>query len=59
MVDVAERGDVVWKALRTFQSANAEFADSQIAHSGASAGCQKTMTFDRGGAKSAGMTFIV
>jgi predicted nucleic-acid-binding protein len=55
---VIERAEVVWKALRAFQSANADFADSLIAHSAASAGCEKTMTFDRGAAKSAGMTLI-
>jgi predicted nucleic-acid-binding protein len=48
----------LWKALRAFQSANADFADCVIAHSAASAGCEKTMTFDRGAAKSAGMTLI-
>jgi predicted nucleic-acid-binding protein len=55
---VIERAEVVWKALRAFQSANADFADCLIAHSAASAGCEKTMTFDRGAAKSAGMTLL-
>jgi predicted nucleic-acid-binding protein len=55
---VIERAEVVWKALRAFQSANADFADCLIAHSAASAGCEKTMTFDRGAAKSAGMTLV-
>jgi predicted nucleic-acid-binding protein len=55
---VIERAEVVWKALRAFQSANADFADCLIAHSAASAGCQKTMTFHRGAAKSAGMMLI-
>jgi predicted nucleic-acid-binding protein len=55
---VIERAEVVWKALRAFQSVNADFADCLIAHSAASAGCEKTMTFDRGAAKSAGMTLI-
>jgi predicted nucleic-acid-binding protein len=55
---VIERAEVVWKALRAFQSANADFADCLIAHSAASAGCEKTMTFDRGAAKSAGMTLM-
>jgi predicted nucleic-acid-binding protein len=55
---VIERAEVVWKALRAFQSANADFADCLIARSAASAGCEKTMTFDRGAAKSAGMTLI-
>jgi predicted nucleic-acid-binding protein len=55
---VIERAEMVWKALRTFQSVNADFADCLIAHSAASAGCEKTMTFDRGAAKSAGMTLM-
>src|ERR1700676_544388 len=55
---VIERAEVVWKALRAFQSANADFADCLIAHSAASAGCEKTMTFDRGAAKSARIKLI-
>ena len=55
---VIERAEVVWKALRAYQSVKADFADCLIAHSAASAGCEKTMTFDRGAAKSAGMTLI-
>lgn len=55
---VIERAEVVWKALRAFQSANADFADCLIAISAASAGCEKTMTFDRGAAKSTGMTLM-
>jgi predicted nucleic-acid-binding protein len=55
---VIERAEVVWKALRAFQSVNADFADCLIAHSAASAGCEKTITFDRGAAKSAGMTLL-
>jgi predicted nucleic-acid-binding protein len=55
---IIERAEVVWKALRGFQSANADFADCLIAHSAASAGCERTMTFDRGAAKSAGMTLM-
>src|ERR1700692_4902531 len=55
---VIERAEVVWKALRAFQSANADFADCLIALSAASAGCEKTMTFDRGAAKNAGMILL-
>ena len=55
---VIERAEVVWKALRAFQSVNADFADCLIAYSAASAGCEKTMTFDRGAAKIAGMTLM-
>ena len=53
---VVEQAEVVWKALRAFQTANADFADCLIARSAAAAGCEKTMTFDRGAAKSGGMT---
>ena len=47
-----------WKALRVFQSANADFADCLIERSAAVAGCDRTMTFDRGAAKSCGMTLV-
>lgn len=53
-----ERAEIVWKALRSFQSLNTDFADSLIACSAAAAGCERTMTFDRGAAKNSGMTLI-
>jgi predicted nucleic-acid-binding protein len=46
------------KALRAFEPAQADFADCLLARSAAFAGCEKTMTFDRGAAKSAGMILI-
>ena len=55
---VVERAEIVWKALRIFQTANVDFADCLIERSAAAAGCEKTMTFDRGAAKSAGMTLL-
>jgi predicted nucleic-acid-binding protein len=55
---VTERAEVVWKALRVFQSTNADFADCLIARSAASVECEKTMTFDRGAAKNVGMTLL-
>lgn len=55
---VVESAEVVWKALRLVQSSNADFADCLISCSAAAAGCVKTMTFDRGAAKGAGMTLI-
>jgi predicted nucleic-acid-binding protein len=55
---VVERAEIVWKALRIFQSANVDFADCLIERSAAAAGCEKTMTFDRGAAKNAGMTLL-
>jgi predicted nucleic-acid-binding protein len=55
---VVERAETVWKALRIFQRSNADFADCLIERSAAALGCAKTMTFDRGAAKSAGMALI-
>ena len=55
---VVERTEIVWKALRVFQSANADFADCLIERSAAVAGCDRTMTFDRGAAKGCGMTLV-
>lgn len=55
---VVERSETVWKALRLFQGSNADFADCLIERSAASAGCERTMTFDRGAAKSCGMALL-
>ena len=55
---VVDRAETVWKALRLFQSANADFADCLIERSAAAAGCERTMTFDRGGAKGCGMALV-
>ena len=55
---VLERAETVWKALRVFESGSADFADCLIERSAASAGCDQTMTFDRGAAKACGMTLI-
>lgn len=41
-----------------FQTADADFADCIIERSAAAMGCEKTMTFDRGAAKGAGMTLV-
>jgi predicted nucleic-acid-binding protein len=54
---VVERAEIVWKALRVLQATNGDFTDCLISCSAAAAGCQKTMTFDRGAAKSS-MTLI-
>jgi len=53
-----ERAEIVWKALRVFQSANADFADCLIERSAAVAGCDRTMTFDRGAVTGCGMTLV-
>lgn len=56
--NVIERTELVWKALRTFRTANVDIADCLIERSAAAAGCEETMTFDRGAAKSVGMTLL-
>jgi predicted nucleic-acid-binding protein len=53
---LVERAEVVWKALHLFERANADFADCLIGTSAAAAGCEQTMTFDRGAVKNSGMT---
>jgi predicted nucleic-acid-binding protein len=55
---VVEKPDIVWQAVRLFQSGSADFADCLIFRSAAAAGCEKTMTFDRDAAKSGGMTLL-
>lgn len=55
---VIDRADEVMKALRVFKASSADFADCLIERTAASAGCAKTMTFDVGAAKAAGMTLI-
>jgi predicted nucleic-acid-binding protein len=55
---VIDRADEVMKALRVFKASSADFADCLIERTAASAGCNRTMTFDVGAAKSAGMTLI-
>lgn len=55
---IVEQAEIVWKALRVFRSSHADFADCLIAQSAASAGCEKAVTFDRGAAKTGGMTLL-
>ena len=55
---VVERGDTVWKGLRLLQRSGGDFADCLIACSAQTAGCTKTLTFDRGAAKNGGMTLV-
>jgi predicted nucleic-acid-binding protein len=55
---VLERAEQVSQALRTFGASGADFADCLIERTAAAAGCEKTMTFDTGGAKFAGMTLM-
>jgi predicted nucleic-acid-binding protein len=53
-----ERAEQVSQALRVFDASAADFADCLIERTAAAMGCEKTMTFDRGAAKGAGMTLI-
>ena len=55
---VVERADLVWKALRLYSSTSADFADCLIERSASAAGCERTVTFDRGAAKHCGMTLV-
>lgn len=55
---VVERADLVMRALRVYGAGKADFADCLIERSASSAGCPRTMTFDVGAAKHAGMTLI-
>jgi predicted nucleic-acid-binding protein len=56
---VVEQTDQVLQALRVFVSSKADFADCLIERSASQVGCEKTMTFDAGVAKHAGMTLIL
>jgi predicted nucleic-acid-binding protein len=56
---VIENAETVWKAVRSFQSGNADFADCLIERAAAVAGCEKTITFDLTAAKGGGMTLLV
>ena len=55
---VVERAETVWKALRLFQATKSDFADCLIERSASAAGCEWTVTFDRGAAKGCGMRFV-
>ena len=55
---MVERADQVMRALRVFGDGKADFADCLIERSAAGAGCDKTMTFDVGASKHAGMALI-
>jgi len=52
---IVERAEIVWRALRTFGAAKADFADCLIERSAAAAGCARTLTFDVAAAKRCGM----
>jgi len=53
-----ESSESVWKALRVFRGATADFADSVIDAASHQAGCATVMTFDRAASKLNGMTLL-
>ena len=53
-----DRVAVVASAVRIYASSKADFSDCLIERLCSSAGCSKTMTFDRGAAKMAGMQLL-
>ena len=55
---VVEQAGIVWKALRAYRSSKADFADCLIARGAEAAGCERTVTFDRGASKHAGMELL-
>lgn len=55
---LVERADQVLRALRVFGEGKSDFADCLIERSAAGAGCERTMTFDVGASRHAGMTLI-
>ena len=52
---VVQDAEIAWKALRLFETSKADFADCLIERTAFTAGCARTMTFD----KRAGMTLLV
>ncbi len=53
-----EDGDVVWQALREFETGNADFADCLIAHRNHSKGCATTYSFDHRAARGSYFTLV-
>jgi predicted nucleic-acid-binding protein len=53
-----DRAAVVASAVRIYAGSKADFSDCLIERLSASAGCERTMTFDKAAAKMAGMVLI-
>lgn len=53
-----DRAAVVASAVRVYSASKADFSDCLIERLSASAGCERTMTFDKAAAKTAGMVLI-
>jgi len=54
---VVQDSEIVWKALRSFESGKADFADCLIQAVAVAAGCERTMTFAKQASK-AGMVLL-
>lgn len=55
---IVAQAETVWKVLRQFRANDADFADCLIACSGTDAGCDYTLTFDKGAVKGCGMQLL-
>jgi len=55
---VIQEAELVWKALRLFESGKADFSDCVIERTANATGCTKTMTFDQKAAATGGMTLL-
>lgn len=55
---IVDRAEQVSQALRVYRAGSADFADCLIERTAHAAGCDRTMTFDRTAANSAGMVLI-
>ena len=55
---ILDRADQVLKATRQYKSTSADFADCLIERLGTGAGCERTVTFDVGASKTAGMHLL-
>ena len=54
---VVQNAEIVWQALHSFESSNADFADCLVMRAAESEGCERVMTFDKQAAL-AGMTLL-
>jgi predicted nucleic-acid-binding protein len=55
---VVEQAETVWKALRAWDAANADFSDALIGQVAIAHGSAKTVTFDRAAAKLPGFELL-
>lgn len=55
---ILDRAEQVLKATRQYKSTSADFADCLIERLGTGAGCERTVTFDVGASKTAGMHLL-